>query len=277
MPKALHPLLGDREWLKARIEAGRTWTEIMEDAGLTTETVSLVAYYVRKHGLQGTTINRKGKLAHPLLGNKQWLAAQLAAGRSYNDIAREAGVERSGSSLVAHYIKKHGLQTNLERSERMKAAYAKKYPNGRRGSEAANWQGGKMHMGNGYVMLYMPEHPSASPAGYVLEHRYVMEQKLGRLLSSREVVDHIDRNRSNNHPDNLRLHASRAEHVHDHFSARDQLVAALAALDKANTALNETKQIVRRFLDNHCANADAEGMSALCECRLCLDARQAVA
>jgi hypothetical protein len=35
--------------------------------------------------------------------------------------------------------------------------------------------------------------------------------------------------------------------------------------------------IVRRYLDNHCANADAEGMSALCECQLCLDARQAIA
>jgi hypothetical protein len=33
------------------------------------------------------------------------------------------------------------------------------------------------------------------------------------------------------------------------------------------------RQLLQRYLDNHCAQADAEGMSALCECRLCLDTR----
>ena len=31
--------------------------------------------------------------------------------------------------------------------------------------------------------------------------------------------------------------------------------------------------LLRRYLDNHSANADAEGMGALCECRLCLATR----
>jgi hypothetical protein len=31
--------------------------------------------------------------------------------------------------------------------------------------------------------------------------------------------------------------------------------------------------LLRRYLDNHCAHADAEGMSARCECTLCLDTR----
>jgi len=33
------------------------------------------------------------------------------------------------------------------------------------------------------------------------------------------------------------------------------------------------RRIIGKYLDNHCTNADAEGMSALCECRLCLEAR----
>lgn len=39
----------------------------------------------------------------------------------------------------------------------------------------------------------------------------------------------------------------------------------------------ETRQAVvllRRYLDNHCANSDAEGMSTLCECQLCRDTRR---
>lgn len=200
------------------------------------------------------------KTVHLLLGDRTWLEQQIQAGRSQKEIADAAG---TNASLVAYYVRKHRLLTGLERSERMKAALKKKYPNGRRGPLAANWHGGRMSSrgkkSDGYIKIYMPDHPAAS-RGYVYEHRYVMEQKLGRLLKPGEVVDHIDRNRENNHPDNLRLHESRSQHVKDHFSARDKMVLAHA--------------IIRRYLDNHCANADAEGMSALCECKLCLDARQ---
>lgn len=38
----------------------------------------------------------------------------------------------------------------------------------------------------------------------------------------------------------------------------------------------ELVKLLKRYLDNHCANADAEGMSALCECQLCLDTRKVV-
>lgn len=35
--------------------------------------------------------------------------------------------------------------------------------------------------------------------------------------------------------------------------------------------------LLMRYLQNHCENADAEGMSALCECRLCLETKEALA
>ena len=31
--------------------------------------------------------------------------------------------------------------------------------------------------------------------------------------------------------------------------------------------------LLRQYLDNHCANADAEGMSVLCDCKLCVRTR----
>ena len=47
----------------------------------------------------------------------------------------------------------------------------------------------------------------------VLEHRVVMEQELGRPLSTAEVVDHIDGITIHNAPRNLRLFESNAAHL----------------------------------------------------------------
>lgn len=47
-------------------------------------------------------------------------------------------------------------------------------------------------------------------------HRVVAEQKLGRKLLPGEVVHHIDGDRLNNHPDNLMVFSSQAEHLQWH-------------------------------------------------------------
>ena len=57
----------------------------------------------------------------------------------------------------------------------------------------------------GYVRIYLPEHHRADMNGYTWEHIVVMEQKLGRLLLSRELVHHHDGVRANNDPSNLEL------------------------------------------------------------------------
>jgi hypothetical protein len=50
---------------------------------------------------------------------------------------------------------------------------------------------------------------------YILEHRLVMEQHIGRFLEPTEVVHHIDENPSNNDIANLRLYSSQSEHISD--------------------------------------------------------------
>jgi len=67
-------------------------------------------------------------------------------------------------------------------------------------------------------MLRMPDHPDARKYdGYVLEHRYVMEQHIGRPLRSGEHVHHLDHDRTNNAIDNL-LIVDPIEHAKYHTS-----------------------------------------------------------
>lgn len=51
------------------------------------------------------------------------------------------------------------------------------------------------------------------------EHRKVMEEKIGRLLSSNEIVHHKDHDKFNNSPENLEI-MTRAEHARHHFHGK---------------------------------------------------------
>lgn len=56
-----------------------------------------------------------------------------------------------------------------------------------------------------YLYAVVPNHPHAKKYGYVLMHRVVMENHLGRLLNSTEIVHHLDKNRHNNSIENLEV------------------------------------------------------------------------
>jgi hypothetical protein len=94
---------------------------------------------------------------------------------------------------------------------------AKLVPSSNTGQASGNrhwsWKGGRTVNGDGYaVVIILPSHPFYSSmryqmrgTAYVLEHRLVMAEYLGRPLTSIETVHHINGHRDDNRLENLEL------------------------------------------------------------------------
>jgi len=89
----------------------------------------------------------------------------------------------------------------------------------RSGAEHTNWRGGRKLVGR-YWYLYRPDHPNATKSKYVLEHRLVAEQKLGRYLLPTEVVHHRNGNPQDNRPENLEVFQTNALHLREELTGR---------------------------------------------------------
>lgn len=72
------------------------------------------------------------------------------------------------------------------------------------GNKNPNWKGGWRKRSDGYVVVFTPSHPYANK-NVVLEHRLVMEKKLGRYLKPNEIVHHKNGVKSDNRLSNLEL------------------------------------------------------------------------
>ena len=106
--------------------------------------------------------------------------------------------------------------------------------NAKRGREHFNYKGGRYTFTNGYIMVHSPNSPMANCDGYVLEHRLVMAEHIGRPLTRDEHIHHLNGNVQDNRVDNLEI-VSRSQHRIMHATKWDKEKVIRAFLDFRST------------------------------------------
>lgn len=86
------------------------------------------------------------------------------------------------------------------------------------GEWAANYKSGSRRSRD-YIEVEAHWHPTKNHKGYIALHRLIAEVRLGRFLSAKEVVHHIDHDPRNNHWNNLQV-MSQSEHSRIHSTER---------------------------------------------------------
>lgn len=148
---------------------------------------------------------------HPNRG-REWpmdqIAAWVAEGRTHRWIGEQLGCP---DQRISKLCKQHGI------------AVASRGP--RPGPGNSQWKGGRMVDEDGYILLWVANHPHARMrkkhgGGYVLEHRLVMEAHLGRFLLPTEVVHHLNGVNDDNRIENLEVFASNADHLRHELAGK---------------------------------------------------------
>lgn len=105
-----------------------------------------------------------------------------------------------------------------------------------------------------YLYARIPNHPNATANGYVLEHRAVAENCLGRLLLPEEHIHHLNEDKHDNRPENLCI-LDRATHSAYHGRKRGQVWLKIRCpwcLEIFERAKNQTLNKKRLFCSYRC-------------------------
>lgn len=170
--------------------------EISRKYGVNRKMVTTIAreYGVEILGQYDSAGRRKMETAHLRDG----VLELRNAGLSQMQIAKRVGCSQA---VVSRILRESGVAT--KRPQEL-------------GPANGSWKGGRVKNPHGYMMVWVhPDDPYAEMrirTGYVLEHRYVMAQMLGRVLDRAESVHHINGDRTDNRPENLQLRQGKHGH-----------------------------------------------------------------
>lgn len=171
------------EQIVAEYQAGAKLTGLANKYG--TSYVTIRNWLVR----EGVELRDPGVPAFWTDERKQEAVSRYQAGESQQQIADSFGISQTGVSAV---LREAGFGAPPPSRERNGA-----------------WKGGRHIDGKGYVRVIPgPDDLQLVKRhfnGYALEHRLVMARALGRPLTRRETVHHINGDRTDNRLENLQL------------------------------------------------------------------------
>lgn len=196
------------------------------------------------------TRNSGRKTEFPQLSDKKWLENELRT-KSMKTIAEELGTTIGN---VGDRANRYSIRTSEDRSTAIINGIKKRFPNGRWKENSSNWKGGRSMRGSKqkYVGLFIPEHPYADTEGYVMEHRLVMEKKIGRHLLPEEVVHHKNGKKHDNRVSNLQLFQSKGDHVRHHFEMSRMAEELHASKKTLKKTIKQLIEIINSC--NHCSS-----------------------
>ena len=122
---------------------------------------------------------------------------------------------RARRKQVGQRLAQEGKANPPKATAKSRAAASKRMT----GAGCPKFNGYRSKTSSGYTLVRVPEgyQGHASARGYIREHRLVMEQHLGRLLTPKEVVHHKNGNKIDNSIENLELVGDHNEHIREHI------------------------------------------------------------